>query len=357
MKHLRMALIGAGQIAQATHIPNYISMPEVELAGICDVRIETARKAADAFHIPQYFDSSTKMLRELKPDAVTVCVPNKFHYQTVMEALNRGCHVLCEKPPAITAEEAEQMEKKAHEKGCLLSYGFHLRSSEEVQFLHRAIEQGTLGELYHVEVKWRRRRGIPGWGNFIDKEIQGGGPLIDIGAHVLDSALYLLDYPRIDYVCAASSNRIGKTYHEGLMGKWNPEKFTVEDGLFGFVKFKNGCSLEIQTSFALNQKEKDIRNILLYGDRSGAQLFPLEIYGEEAGRLYDKTFPFTGQKDLHLELDRNFVQACLGRETLLVKPWQGTYIQSLIGILYESAETGRPVVCDKKNGVYSYGTL
>lgn len=344
MKHLRMALIGAGQIANVTHIPNYISMPEVELVGICDVRLEAAHKVADTFHIPHFFDSSTKMLRELRPDAVTVCVPNKFHYQTVMEALDRGCHVFCEKPPAITVEEAEQMEKKACEKKCLLSYGFHLRSSEEVQFLHRAIEQNMLGEIYHVEVKWRRRRGIPGWGNFIDREIQGGGPLIDIGAHVLDSALYLLNYPRIEYVCATSSSRIGKNYHSGLMGEWKPEKFTIEDALFGFVKFKDGRSLEIQTSFALNQKERDIKNILLYGDKCGAQLFPLEMYGEEAGHPYDKTYPFIGQKDLHMELDRNFVQACLGREPLLVKPQQGTYIQRLIGLLYEAAETGLPVL-------------
>ena len=314
MKKLRMAVIGSGQIAQVTHIPNYQSMEEVEIAGICDTRLEAARAAADKFHIDNYYDSHKKMLEELRPDAVTICVPN--------------------------------MEKKAEEKGLALSYGFHFRASDQVAFLKRAIDNGEMGEIYHAEVKWHRRRGIPGWGCFTNKEIQGGGPLIDIGAHMLDSALYLMGYPEISYVCATYSDRLGKTSKAGLMGSWDPERFTVEDSLFGFIRFQDGTSLELQTSFAINQKEKDTRSIKLFGSRQGAGVFPLEIWGEENGQLYDKEYPFMEMKDWHMDLDRNFVQACLGETDLLVTAKQGSYIQRVIGMLYQSAETGKPVIVE-----------
>lgn len=136
----------------------------------------------------------------------------------------------------------------------------------------------------------------------------------DIGAHMLDSALYLLDYPEISYVCATSSDRIGKTSKVGLMGGWDPECFTVEDGIFGYVRFADGTSLDLQTSFAINRKERDVRSVKFYGSKEGADLFPLEIYGEEDGQLVDQTFPFLEMRDWHLDVDTNFVKACLGEE-------------------------------------------
>lgn len=341
-----MAIIGSGQIAQVTHIPNYQSMEETEIVGICDTRLEAARAVAEKFQIEKYYDSHKKMLEELHPDAVTICVPNKFHFSITMDALEAGCHVFCEKPPAITWEEAKAMEEKAKERGVLLSYGFHFRASAPVTFLKNAVAQGKMGEIYHTEVKWHRRRGIPGWGSFTNKDIQGGGPLIDIGAHMLDLAFYLLDYPEISYVCATSSNRLGKTSRAGLMGSWDPEKFTVEDGLFGFIRFADGTSLDLQTSFAINQKERDTRSVKLFGSLQGASVFPLELYGEENGQLYDKSYPFMETRDWHEDLDRNFVQACLGKAPLLVTAEQGSYIQKVIGMLYDSARTGTPVISE-----------
>lgn len=343
MMRLRMAIIGAGQIARVTHIPNYRLMDEVELVGICDTRIEAAESLAQEYGIPNYYDSHIQMIEELRPDAVTICVPNKFHCRITLDALERGCHVFCEKPPAITAKEAEQMEKKAEEKKRLLSYGFHFRGSEHVAFLKKRITQGMMGEIYHVDVKWLRRRGIPGWGVFTNKEIQGGGPMIDIGAHMLDCALYLMGYPEISYVCASASNRIGKTSRTGLMGSWDPEKFTVEDGLFGFIRFSNNTSMDIQTSFAINCKEKDVRSVKLYGSKEGAELFPLELYGEEDCQLMDKKLPFMEMRDWHMDLVKNFVYACMEKERLLVTAEQGTYIQRVICALYESAEIGMPI--------------
>lgn len=346
MKKLKMAIIGAGQIAQVTHIPNYKRNKEVELVAICDNNLETAKYAAQKFDMDAYYSSHIELLDHAKPDAVTVCVPNKFHCQIVKDALLHGCHVLCEKPPAITAKEAREMEALAREKNLLLSYGFHFRHSEQVVLLKQMIEQQEMGEIYHAEVKWNRRRGIPGWGNFTSKEMQGGGPLIDIGAHMLDVALYLMGYPEIAYVSANASDRLGKKSTVGLMGTWDVEKFTIEDGLFGFVQFKNGSSLQIQTSFALNCKERDERKVFLFGSKAGASVFPLEIYGEERGQLSNRDYPFMEMNDLHEKSSINFANACLGKEKLLVTAEQGSYIQELVCTLYQSAERKMPCFMD-----------
>ena len=345
MKTIRVALIGAGQIARTTHIPCLQRQEGVEIAAVCDVNREAAESLAADFGLPAWYESHEKMLEQERPDAVIICVPNRFHCAMTLDALRAGCHVLCEKPPAMTVEEAERMEALASEKNRLLTYGFHFRHMPQVRILKEMAAAGELGTIYHTEVRWTRRRGIPGWGSFTNKAMQGGGPLIDIGAHMLDTALYLLDYPEIAWAAASSSGRIGKQGGCGRMGRWSGERFTVEDGLFGTIHFADGSDLQLATSFALNQKEENERKVLLFGDRLGASLFPPEIYGEKDGLPFMTAFGLPEGHDWHEDSDRNFVKACRGEEPLLVTAASGTYLQKVIGMLYRSVEEGEPVKC------------
>ena len=344
MADLKIVVIGAGQVARTTHLPILGRMENVEVAAVCDVNGAAAEAAAESSGIARWYTDHRQMLQKEQPDAALICVPNRFHHDTVMDALKAGCHVLCEKPPAMNPGEAAGMEAEAAARGKLLSYGFHFRHCAQVKLLREMIEAGSLGDIYHTEVRWTRRRGIPGWGNFTSKKMQGGGPLIDIGAHMLDAAMYLLDYPEISYVTASASDRIGKQGGTGRMGKWKGDSFTVEDGLFGRIQFRDGSDLQISTAFALNQKEENSRNILLYGDRMGASLFPPELYGERGGIPFETVFSIPQEHDWHEDSDRNFIKACRGEEPLLVTAAEGTYIQKLIHALYQSAESGRPVL-------------
>jgi len=345
MQKLRVAIIGAGQVVRLSHIPNYqLFKDEIEIVGISDINLSAAKEVAKQFNILNYFSNHIEMLEKVKPDMVSVCVPNKFHCQITCDALEKACNVLCEKPPAITVAEAVKMQTMALKYNCLLSFGFHFRHSNDVAFLKNKIKKGEFGEIYSARVQWTRRRGIPGWGNFINKSMQGGGPLIDIGVHMLDLATYFMNYPDVDYVCATAHQKIGKRKGIGLMGDWDPDKFTVEDGLFGFIKFKNGSSINLDTSFALNIKEKDIRNVQLFGDKLGATVFPLETFGEDGNQLIDVVYPFHEEEDLHYKCIENFVNACLGKEALLVTAKQAVYMQILICALYSSAESGKPVI-------------
>lgn len=343
---LKVAVIGSGQIARVSHINHYQSIEGVEVAAVCDVNSQTARSAAEMFGISKYYDDHIRMLEEVKPDAVSICVPNRFHCRITCDALSRGCHVLCEKPPAITAEEAEEMQKTADKYGKILTFGFHFRHADRVRLLKEKIKNGEFGEIYAGQVQWMRRRGIPGWGNFTNKKLQGGGALIDIGAHMLDLALYLMDYPKLNYVCASASSRIGKQGGTGLLGDWDGEKFTVEDGLFGFIQFADGRSLQLGASFALHIGEKERRNVELYGDRKGCSVFPLEIYADEHGHQVNTAYPLEETRDWHYNCICNFVQSIRTKSRPLVTAEQAVYLQKVIEALYESAETGKPVMIE-----------
>lgn len=345
MERLRVAIIGAGSIARTAHIPAYLSLPEeVDIVGIYARNPGKGKAVAESFGIASHFSDHLEMLRTLRPDLVSVCVPNRFHERFTVDALDNGSHVLCEKPPSVSPEAAERMEQAAMKNGRLLSYAFHLRHSRNVAFLKEKVDRGDFGRIYGARVSWLRRRGIPGWGSFTDLEVQGGGSLIDIGIHMLDLAGYLMGYPEIDYVCSTSHQMIGKRKGVGLMGDWDPLGFTVEDALFGFVRFQSGASLNLETAFALNMKEKEYRNVQLFGEHLGATVFPLETFGEEGNLLTDTQYPVGEETDLHGRCVRNMVEAIRGREALLVTPAQGVYIQKLVGMLYESARTGKPVI-------------
>ncbi|MFP5112913.1 Gfo/Idh/MocA family protein [Bacillaceae bacterium C204] len=341
---LRVGIIGAGGIATDAHIPNYLKCGEkVELIAICDVVKEKADKAALEFNIPHVFSSYEEMFQKIQIDAVSICTPNKFHYPATIAALQAGCHVLCEKPPAMTVKEAEQMAIAAEKAGKILTYGFHFRHAPQVEVLKRFIDGGELGDIYAARVTAMRRRGIPGWGVFTNKELQGGGPLIDIGVHMLDAALYLMGYPEPDTVFGVTYQKLGNKQGVGLMGAWDWENFSIEDMARGMITFKNGASILLETAFAANVEKHDEMNVSLMGDKGGADVFPLKIYQEKHDTLIDITPSHLPKKGWHvLELER-FVDSCLEGTIPLSTSKQGVYLQKIINGLYESAEKGEAI--------------
>ena len=344
MKKLRIGIMGAGQESLHSHFPNCLKNKELaEIAAVCDVNLENAKKAAQQFQVPAYYESHKEMLEKEELDLVTICVPNRFHEPLTVDALRAGCHVLCEKPPALTAVQAERMAMEARKAGKILTYNLHYRYAPEVQMMKKMIDGGEFGTLYTGKVQAVRRRGIPGWGNFTNKAMQGGGPLVDIGVHMLDTALYLLDYPWPVYVAASSSDRIGKRGGAGLMGSWDPEKFTVEDGLFGFIQFEGGISLQIEAAFALNCKEKQKMNVEIFGDLAGASVFQGEIYGEKNENLTDTKLPFVQEIDKRNISISNFIRCCAENDQPLITAEQGVTLMRIIEALYRSAETGKVV--------------
>jgi len=341
---LRIGIIGTGGIARGAHIPNYLKLRDrVEVAAIADVSREAAEQCAKQFAIPEVYGSYEEMLGRAKLDAVSVCTPNKFHADATIRALEAGCHVLCEKPPAMTPEEAEQMERTAERMNRILTYGFHYRHTQQVQALKRFIDAGELGDIYTGRITAMRRRGIPGWGVFTNKELQGGGPLIDIGVHMLDTALYLMGYPEPETVFACTYQKLGTKPGIGLNGPWNWQNFSIEDMAVAILRFRNGASLLLETAYAANVEERDVMKVSLLGDAGGADVFPLKIYQEKHQTLIDVTPVYLPDKSPREAIIEDFVSSCLESRPALCRPEEGTILQRIVSAIYQSAEQNQAI--------------
>ncbi|RHW42636.1 gfo/Idh/MocA family oxidoreductase [Neobacillus notoginsengisoli] len=345
MRKLKVAIIGPGQIAEKVHAAYYATRNDVELvAAVHHNNIDKAREFAKRNGIPRYYTNADEMYEIEKPDIVSVCTPNKLHYGNVMQALKAGCHVLCEKPPALTSEEAKEMLEYSRSKNLILAYNFHNRFADDVGMIKEQVQQGALGEIYAVKVKALRRSGVPGWGSFTNKDLQGGGPLIDLGSHMLDAAFYVMGFPKVKKVTAKMFRKIGNKKSEGTLGKWDPSKYEVEDSFFGFIELEEGGLIQVESSFALNIKETSIMNVEFLGDEAGASLFPAQIYTDRKGELTYLLNRGTADPNRHQKSIKAFVDRCLGKPVMIADAEQGYKIQELIGALYESAEKGDSVL-------------
>lgn len=332
---MNIGIIGTGGIATSAHIPQYIAAGANVVAVMNRTR-ERGEAAARQFGIERVYGTVEAMLENETLDAVSVCTPNALHKEQVIAALAAGCHVLCEKPPAISAREAMEMLEAAKAANRTLHYGFHYRHRSDTQLLKRMIEAGELGHLYAVTALALRRRGIPGWGVFTDKELQGGGALLDHGVHMLDLALYLMGYPKPVDVIGHIGQYLGTRPGVGLMGTWDPDTFSVEDTARAMVKFENGASLLFDGSFMANVGPRDTMRVELRGTEGGATLFPLHVHTEAYGALFDQTPAHLEHVDPYAVQIQTFLDACQ-REPEFEQGEQAVILHTIIDRIYGEA--------------------
>src|SRR5580700_6542845 len=227
-KKIKIGIIGTGGIANGAHLPGYALIPdECEVVAICDI-LPSALNSTSAKYpdIKNKFKDYKKLLEMPEIDGVSVCTENCGHHQITLDALKAGKHVLCEKPIAMNAREGAEMVEAAKKSKKILQIGFNGRFSPNNQTLKRFIDAGELGDIYWARAQSLRVRGIPGWGVFIDKEKQGGGPLIDIGVHILDLTLWLMGHPKPTFASGVTYQKFGKRDDIlGFMGQWDTKRF------------------------------------------------------------------------------------------------------------------------------------
>ncbi|QCR34754.1 oxidoreductase [Nissabacter sp. SGAir0207] len=341
---LRVAIIGAGQVAEKVHAAYYATRRDVTLVAVVDTDAQRAADFATRNNIPHSYTDAGEMYRLAMPDAVSICSPNRFHCEQVLQALQHGCHVMCEKPPAMLPHEALAMAEAAERVDRVLAYDFHHRFADDCRLLRQKVAEGMLGEVYVTHARALRRCGVPGWGVFIDKAQQGGGPLIDIGIHMLDAAMYVLGFPRVTRVSAHQFCKIGNRKSNGLFGSWQPEKYTVEDALFATLELEQGGILRLDTSFALNIPEESVMNVQFCGADAGATLFPAHIYTDEGGKLLTLYQRQEADSLRHHKSMKAFVDRALGLGGEgLADGRQGYAIQQLVAAIYQAAERGESV--------------
>ncbi len=346
---VRVGIIGLGGIARVAHFPGY-QASGVTIAAVCTRRREIAETVAREVGAVFWTTDYRKLLERDDVTAVSVCVPTYLHAEVVLTALQAGKHVLCEKPPALNAVQAAQMEVAAHQNRRMLMYAFSARFRSAHIRLKQWIDEGELGRIYAGRAGWLRRRGNPrGW--FTDSSRAGGGALIDMGIHGLDLAWWLMGRPRPQTVSGCTYREFG---HYSSMDAPTPDpvmqihlsekardRFDVEDSAFALVRFDNGTHLMLETSWALNCKQES-RYVVLYGTRGGAQVSPLELYTELRGTLTDVR-PEVVDNNPYVEEIRHFVACVRGVEQPIVRAGDGTQIMRMVDAIYQSAASGREV--------------
>ena len=346
---LKVGIVGAGGIARVAHVPGYRAAG-VPIAAVCSRRADAAESIARDAGAPFWTTDYRRLLERDDIGAVSVCVPTYLHAEVTVAALRSGKHVLCEKPPALSAEEARAMEEAARAEKRILMYGFSVRFRAAHAALKRWIEAGELGRIYAARAGWMRRRGNPrGW--FTEKARSGGGAMIDMGIHGLDLAWWLMGKPA---PAAASGCTYREFGHYGTGDSATPDPvmqihlaekergvFDVEDSAFAFVRFADGAHLMVEAAWALNC-EQETRYVVLYGDRGGARIPPLAIYKDVHGGTVDLR-PEVADNSPYLDEIRHFVSCVRGAEEPLVTPEDGTRIMTMVDAIYRSASSRREV--------------
>lgn len=339
MEKVKVGIVGAG--IGKVHARGLRSCQEGEPYAICDLNEERAKQVAAEFDIPHVFTDYNKMFAMDELDAITVATPNALHAPIVEAAFAAGKHVMCEKPLSISAKVGKQMVEAGKESGKIFMMGFNNRFRGDSQLLKKFIENGDLGEIYYAKTGWVRRKclhWLSGW--FSTKELSGGGPLIDLGVHVLDLTLWLMGNPRPVSV-------MGSTY-----AKFGPERFAgtdmtydVEDLAAGFIKFENGATVVLEASWE-SHIEKEHFYSELVGTQGGASLEPLKIYKDIYGAASDinPEYDESTCKDMGHRMEIvHFVDCIRGKCECISTGEHGLHIMQILDAIYESAKTGKSV--------------
>lgn len=350
MAKIKVGIIGAGGIAQYGHIERFQQLDNSSLQAIADPNLQRTEEVAKKYSIPHFYADYRDMLEKGNLNAVSICTPNFLHKQQVIDSLNAGCHVLCEKPVGMNAGEVEEMIKTAKQKNRILMAAMCWRYGAEAQTLKKFIDAGELGNIYYARVAYLRRTGTPDPGSwFTIKSKSGGGVLIDLGVHMIDLALWLMGFPQP--VSAYGSTYLEVSKHGERGGGWppgytriNPEKITlktfdVEEFASGLIKFANGATLSVEVSWAGNLASG--HHLTFLGDKGGANLAPeFKIYGQKGNTATDTVPQELPQTDSYLEEIRHFLDCIESGRQPEPSGEKALIVQKILDALYESAETG-----------------
>lgn len=341
---IRVGIIGAGWPG-VKHAEGYKAAGGFVVAGVADL-IPARRKALN-----QQFANGTAaehaeaeaLLEDDSIAAVSICLPNHLHAPIAIAALKAGKHVICETPPALNAGEAKKMSAAAAKTQKVLLFAMQRRFGGAEQAAHQAIEKGYAGEVYHARASWMRTRGVPaGTGWYTDEEKSGGGAMIDTGLQVLDLAWRLLGQPKpLTAFAVFPPARFTASSAEDAPAN-------VEEAGFALLRFEGDKSLELATSWAINQAPHQQGTVCrLHGDKGS-----VEIYTPRGPLLYRGFGPKGEAKETPLKLPkvvhypalmRHFKQCINAPAEPLVGGEEAIILMQMISAIYKSAETGKSV--------------
>jgi len=257
----RVALFGCGWI-QDFHARGVLEHGG-EIVAVANHREETARAFAERYDIPRVTTDWDALAADPDVEAAVVSTPNALHAPQSAALLRNGKHVMVEKPMATSVAGCDEVIAASREGDAFLMVAHCWRFRDEVRAMRARIAAGELGEIvkthgYGVHAGW----GPSGW--FTDPELAGGGALVDMGVHAIDTARYLLGDPAPGRVCAT----IGTRYAEG--------RYTVDDDGVVMIAWDNGTNSVVESGWwhpHMGGLEADTE---VYGTKGYARIWPAE---------------------------------------------------------------------------------
>ncbi|MBC2607403.1 Gfo/Idh/MocA family protein [Pelagicoccus albus] len=349
MDKVRFGFIGCGKISQYS-AEALLKHPQASLVAAQDLSEKRVAELGDTFAIPHRFTDSAKLLSCKEVDAVYIAVPNKFHASLAIAALKAGKHVILEKPFAMNSQEAEEVINVSKATGQVFTLGMNQRFSPDSQKIKAIVESGTMGEIYYAKAYWQRREGIPSLGTwFGNKELAGAGAINDIGVHLLDLCMHLMD--NFEPVSV-----FGKTYtkfgNRGLgEGGWGISDktdtvFDVDDLAAAMIRMKNSATINLEASWAAHMAERERVNVELFGTEMGASVYPAKVYkrNDPINADYQIVENVAATPALpHCDRFHNFVNHLVSGEPLLAAAHEILTVQKILDAIAESSRTGKSV--------------
>ena len=318
---LRIGIIGCGKITQVRHAPEYAENDHCMLAAWYDALPERAQAMADLYG--GKVCASIDELLAMELDAVSVCVANRAHAEVSIRAMEAGCHVLCEKPMAVTMDECEQMLAAAKRTGKVLMIGHNQRFNKAHVEARRMLKSGEWGKPIGFRTTFAHP-GPEGWTGqqnswFIQKSQSVFGVLADLGIHKTDIIHYLLDEPIVSVT--AMMGTVDKRYPDGSL-------IDVEDNALCIYRTQSGAMGQMHVSWTNYGSEDNATRI--YTTKG-----VLRLYEDPQ---YSLIFEQPDAEPLRLALDEmttNEKQTAGQRENT-----------GVVDAFVESIQTGQPSIAD-----------
>src|SRR6202022_2577639 len=309
MKKLNLGIVGTGWPGQQ-HALAMRAIRQANLYACADLD-ETRRTEFEKEYAPEKsYASYEDLLQDRHVDAAIICLPNFLHFPASLAALEADKHVLCEKPPTMNAAEMKVLRAEAAKRNLIYFFSRQSRFTPAMRLARQMVEEGRLGKIYHAKATFVRSRGTPvGIGDwFTEKKRAGGGALIDIGVHALDSVWYLMGTPRPVAVTAQVFRNFDHLVDVSV--------FDVEDAAYAFIRFENGAVVQLETSWAGNLTDeipprkyfgRELVNSIVFGTKGSVRLSPLALFEDQGGALVDVPLAAKDDEPNGFELQlRNF---------------------------------------------------
>ncbi|HEY4954013.1 MAG TPA: Gfo/Idh/MocA family oxidoreductase [Gemmatimonadaceae bacterium] len=327
----RIALVGAGAIAQLAHLPVLAKVKGATLVAICDNDGPKAGALAQRLGVPDVFTDIDELLEYDRLDAVIIATPNHLHEPHVLRALKARVHVLCERPLSLTSAGVNRILTAAQAAGKMVVVGNNHRFRSDVQQLNRFLQGGELGKIVGMRAgHYQFGTGEHGWR--FRKAEAGGGVFFEHGYPLLDLALWLADFPEPLRVSA----------HTGHV-----RSGAVEDSMLVNLECANGANFSFDVSWSyVGQDERWWFEVI--STRGSARLAPLRVVKELNGRPTNVSpTGAAARESVFLQSYRaelaHFV-AMLGNQAPYEAPDDQLKVMRVMEAIYRSAEEGREII-------------